>query len=66
MTGYLRVMLKITFWDQPDGAAVKCTHSASVAQGTAVWILGEDMALLGQPCCGRRPTNNIEEDGHGC
>ena len=23
-----------------------------------------DMALLGMPCCGRRPTDKVEEDGH--
>ena len=28
--------------------------------------LGVDMALLGKPCCGRRPTYKVEEDGHGC
>ena len=21
---------------------------------------------LGKPCCGRCPTNKVEEDGHGC
>ena len=25
---------------------------------------GADMALLGTPCCGRRPTYKVEEDGH--
>ena len=29
-------------------------------------VPGAGMALLGKPCCGRRPTYNIEEDGHGC
>ena len=24
---------------------------------------GADMALLGKPCCGRRPTYKVEEDG---
>ena len=23
-------------------------------------------ALLGRPCCGRRPTYKVEEDGHRC
>ena len=23
-------------------------------------------ALIGTPCCGRRPTYKVEEDGHGC
>ena len=27
---------------------------------------GADMAPLGTPCCGRRPTYKVEEDGHGC
>ena len=38
---------------------------ASVARGSPVWISGEDMAPLGTPCCGRRPTYKAEEDGHG-
>ena len=33
----------------PGGAAVKCTHSASVARRLPVWILGADMAPLGNP-----------------
>ena len=49
----------------PGGTAVKCTCSASVAQGSAVQILGVDMALLGKPCCGRHATYKVEEDGHG-
>ena len=48
------------------GAVVKCAHSALVAWGSPVRILGVDMALLGEPCCGRRPTFKVEEDGHGC
>ena len=48
------------------GAAVKSAHSTLVAQGSLVRITGVDMALLGKPCCGRRPTYKVEEDGHGC
>ena len=51
---------------QPSGAAVKCAHSASAAWGSLVRIPGADMARLGTPCCGRRPTYTVEEDGHGC
>ena len=35
-------------------------------RGLQVQIPGADMAPLGKPCCGRRPTYKIEEDGHGC
>ena len=53
-------------WAWPGGAAVKFTRSTSVTWGSQVQILGVDMALLGKPCCGRRPTYKVEEDGHGC
>ena len=35
-------------------------------QWPEVWIPGVDMAPLGKPRCGRRPTYKVEEDGHGC
>ena len=53
-------------WGQPRSAAVKCACSASAAQGSQVRIRGVDMAPLGKPCCGRRPTYKVEEDEHGC
>ena len=53
------------FGGWPGGAAVKFAHSTSAAQGSPVQILGADMAPLGKPCCGRRPTYKVEEDGHG-
>ena len=51
---------------QPDGAAVKCTRFTLVARGSQAGIPGVDMALCIKPCCGRHPTYNVEEDGHGC
>ena len=50
----------------PGDAEVKCARPALAARGSPVQIPGVDMALLGQPCCGRRPTDKVEEDGHGC
>ena len=50
----------------PVGAAVKCARSALAAWGLLVRIPGVDMAPLVKPCCGRRPTYKVEEDGHGC
>ena len=58
-------LLKINRLGWPIGVAVKCARSALVARGSLVWILGADMAPLGKPCCGRRPTYKVEEDGHG-
>ena len=50
----------------PGGGVVKFARSTSAAQGSPVRILGVDMALLGKPFCGGRPTYKVEEDGHGC
>ena len=58
--------LKINFRAGPVAAAVKCARSTSAAWGSLVPILGADMALLGMPCCGGRPTYKVEEDGHRC
>ena len=52
--------------DRASGAVIKFAHSASAAWGSLVQIPGAGMALLGKPCCGRRPTSKVEEDGHGC
>ena len=51
---------------QPGDAVVKCARSALAARGLPVRIRGADMALLGKPCYGRRPTYKGEEDGRGC
>ena len=51
---------------QPGGAVVKFAHSALTAWGSPFVIPGADMALLVEPCCGRRPTYKVEEDGHRC
>ena len=53
-------------WGWPGGAAVKFARSTSAAPGSLFQIPGGDMAPLGKPCCGRRPTYKVEEDGHGC
>ena len=53
-------------WGHPGGTEVKCTRSASAAQGLPVWIPGADTAPLGKPSCGRRPTYKVEEGGHRC
>ena len=57
---------KYVWGGQPGGAEVEFTHSASAAQGSPVRIPGADMAPLGKPWCGRRPTYKVEEDGKGC
>ena len=51
---------------RPGGAVVKCACSALAAWGPLVRIPGVDMARFIKPCCGRRPTYKVEEDGHGC
>ena len=51
---------------QPGGTVVKFAHSALAAQDSLVRIPGVDMALLVKLCCGRCPTNKVEENGHRC
>ena len=57
---------KLFYRGWPGGTAVKFACYALVAWGLLFRILGVGMALLGKPCCGRRPTYKVEEDGHGC
>ena len=50
-----------TYWGASLVAQWLSAHV--LAQGSPVWIPGADMALLDMPCCGRRPTYKLEEDG---
>ena len=54
------------FLGPAGGVSVKFTHSTSATWGLPLRIPGEDMALLGEPCCGRCRTYKVEEDGHRC
>ena len=58
-------ILKIYLGGWPCGAVVKCARSASSARSSLVRIPGVDTVPLGKPCSGGRPTNKVEEDGHG-
>ena len=51
---------------QPNGAEVKFAHSALVARGSQVWILGADIHTARQATLWRHPTYKIEEDWHRC
>ena len=50
---------------QPSGTVVKLAPYTSVAWGSLVGIPGVDMAPLGKQCCGRCPTDRVQEDGMG-
>ena len=50
------------FWGQPGGVVVTFSCSASVAQGSQVWILGMDLAPLVKSHCGDIPRKI--EDWH--
>ena len=58
--------MKMSGRGRPGGTAFKCARSTSAAPGSLVRIPSADMAPLGKPCCGKRPTYKAEEDGHGC
>ena len=64
MSREVSVSKAVYYVGQPSGTEVKFARSTSVARGLPVQIPGADMALFGMPCCGRRPTYKVEEDGH--
>ena len=51
---------------QAGGVAVKFEHSTLVAWGLRFGSWVWTYAPLAKPCCGKRPTYKMEEDGHGC
>ena len=50
----------------PGGIQVKFMHSASVAQGSWVWILGTDLCMSHLAMLWQHATYEIEEDWHRC
>ena len=50
---------------RPGGAVIKFASSTLAAWGSQVPIPDGDMTPHGKPCCCRRPTYKVEEDGHG-
>ena len=59
-------MIKKIDIGQPGDIVVKFTHTASVAQGSQVQILGADLHITHQAMLRQRPTFKIKEDGHRC
>ena len=51
---------------RPGGIVVKSTHSASVAQGSWLRILGTDLYTAHHAVLWWHPTYKIEEDCHRC
>ena len=59
-------MVKETTTEAGPVAQQLSAHVPLWRPGFARSDLGADMAPLGTPCCGRRPTYKVEEGGHGC
>ena len=55
----------VYLWAWPGGKVVKFMHSAWVAPGSQVWILGTDLVPLVKPHCGGMPCK-IEDNWHRC
>ena len=56
---------ELSHW--PRGEAVKCARSTSLWPRVAGLDLGCGHGTAWHtPCCGRRPTYKVEEDGHRC
>ena len=53
-------------WGRPSGVVVKLAHSASVAWGLQVQILGADLCTSHWAMLWQCPTYEIEEDWHRC
>ena len=52
--------------NQPSGIVIKFAHSALVAQGSWVQILGVELHTTHQAMLWQHPTYKIEEDWHKC